>query len=168
MFNMNEVLLKVAEVGAAPEVTRHMDREDDRYWVPNETPGVALFPFLFDLTHSAWHMVLRAAPGTVMPRHYHTSRVIVHTLKGRWHYIERDWVQEPGSYLLETPGDVHTFAVVGDEPVELFIINEGANIFVDKDNGITGYADVLVRLGQARRHYADQGLDVSIINGLLR
>lgn len=81
----------------------------------------------FDVRNGVWHSVFRVAPGAQLPTHYHLGRVVGCTLRGRWHYRERDWEHRPGSYLLEVPGDSHTFEVIGEETVELFTVNEGAS-----------------------------------------
>jgi hypothetical protein len=31
-----------------------------------------------------------------------------YVLRGRWHYLEHDWVAEPGAFLFEPPGETHT------------------------------------------------------------
>ena len=35
-------------------------------------------------------------------------------IKGRWHYLEHDWVAEEGTFVYEPPGEIHTLMV--DEP----------------------------------------------------
>jgi outer membrane protease len=32
-------------------------------------------------------------------------------LKGKWKYLEHDWVAEAGSYVFEPPGEIHTLVV---------------------------------------------------------
>lgn len=167
MIDFTQIAHNAATVGAADEVTTHLDLSDPRYWVPTG-PGALSYFHLFDVTHSAWHFRWRVSPGVILPRHYHTGRVIIYTISGQWRYLERDWIQKAGSHLVEAPGDLHTFAVVGDEAVELFGINEGANIIVDDKGKVIDYADVLVRLGQARRHFAENNLDQSLIDSIIR
>lgn len=166
MFNLGAIAQQTG-AGASPELMQHFQRDDERRWVPL-VDGAHFYPFCFDVTHSAWHIILRGQPGLLMPAHYHTSRVVVCTLRGKWKYVERDWVHEAGSYLLEAPGDIHSFMVASDEPVELFTVNEGANISLDDNGNVIGYSDVLVRLDQARRHYAAQGFPAEEIDNLIR
>jgi len=150
-----------------PEIIRHYERNDPRRWVPL-TPGASFFPYLFDVSHGAWHVVFRVAHGAQIPRHYHTGRVVGCTLAGQWRYKERDWVHKAGSYLLEVPGDMHTFETVSKEDAELFVMNEGSILSVDDDGQVIAVADVTVRLGQARAHYRGQGLDLELIDSLVR
>jgi 2,4'-dihydroxyacetophenone dioxygenase len=166
MFNLGKIADQTRN-GASPELMRHFRTEDERRWVPL-IDGAHFYPFCFDITHSAWHIILRCQPGLRMAAHYHTSRVLVSTLRGKWKYVERDWVHEPGSYLLESPGDVHSFMTVSDVPVELFTMNEGANLSLDAAGNVIGYTDVLVRLDQARRHYKAQGFPADEIDQLVR
>lgn len=166
MLNLGDIVSRTG-IGAAEELMVACLRDEQWRWVPI-ADGIDFYPLCFDVTHSAWHIILRVQPGVVMLPHYHTSRVVVCTLRGKWRYLERDWVHEPGSYLLEAPGDVHTFATVSSEPVELFTINEGANINLDAEGRIVGYTDVLVRLDQAKRHYAAMGQGPDVIERLIR
>ncbi|MGB0252355.1 MAG: cupin domain-containing protein [Paracoccaceae bacterium] len=32
-------------------------------------------------------------------------------IKGKWHYLEHDWVATEGSYVFEPPGETHTLVV---------------------------------------------------------
>ena len=150
-----------------PEIIRHYEREDSRRWVP-VAPGASFYPYLFDVSHGAWHIVFRVAHGAQLPRHYHTSRVVGCTLAGSWRYKERDWVHKPGSYLLEVPGDMHTFETVSSEDAELFVMNEGSLLSVDDEGQIISVADVTVRLQQAREHYQRAGLDPALIDSIVR
>jgi 2,4'-dihydroxyacetophenone dioxygenase len=52
--------------------------------------------------------LLKSPAGIQMPRHHHSGTVIVHTLAGRWKYVEHDWVAGPGSVVFETAGSEHT------------------------------------------------------------
>jgi 2,4'-dihydroxyacetophenone dioxygenase len=151
----------------APELIRALDRDDERCWVPL-VPGAWFYPFAFDVRHGAWHTVFRVQPGAPLPTHYHLGRVVGCTLRGRWRYRERDWEHQPGSYLLEVPGDSHTFEVIGDETVELFTINEGGFLLLDPDGDVIGITDVLTRLEQAREHYEQVGLGRAVIDSLIR
>ena len=46
--------------------------------------------------------------GGIIGRHRHRGTVVAMTLKGSWGYLEYDWVARPGSYILESPGVIHT------------------------------------------------------------
>ncbi|CPI09520.1 2%2C4'-dihydroxyacetophenone dioxygenase [Bordetella pertussis] len=151
----------------APELIRALDRDDERCWVPL-APGAWFYPMAFDVRNGVWHSVFRVAPGAQLPTHYHLGRVVGCTLRGRWHYRERDWEHRPGSYLLEVPGASHTFEVIGEETVELFTVNEGGFLLLDERGDVTGITDVLLRLEQARAHYERVGLGRAAIDSLIR
>lgn len=151
----------------APELIRALDRDDERCWVPL-APGAWFYPMAFDVRNGVWHSVFRVAPGAQLPTHYHLGRVVGCTLRGRWHYRERDWEHRPGSYLLEVPGDSRTFEVIGEETVELFTVNEGGFLLLDERGDVTGITDVLLRLEQARAHYERVGLGRAAIDSLIR
>ncbi len=151
----------------AEELIQHLLREDERRWVP-VAPGAWFYPMSFDVRHGAWHSVFRVAPSAQLPAHYHLGRVVGCTLRGRWRYRERDWEHRPGSYILEVPGDMHTFEVVGDETVELFVVNEGSFLSVDDTGKVTSITDAMLRLKQARHHYQTVGLGVDVIDALIR
>ena len=67
-------------------------------------------------------------------------------LKGRWHYLEHDWVAEQGGYVYEPPGETHTLVVPEDveEMITLFQVN-GIMLYVDPDGNALGYEDVFSR-----------------------
>lgn len=109
----------------APELIRALDRDDERCWVPlapapGSTDGIrcAQRRVAQRLSRGAGRAAADALPSGAGGRLY---------AAGRWHYRERDWEHRPGSYLLEVPGDSHTFEVIGEETVELFTVNEGAS-----------------------------------------
>jgi 2,4'-dihydroxyacetophenone dioxygenase len=49
------------------------------------------------------------------------------TLRGRWRYLEHDWVASPGDYAFEPPGETHTLVVPDDvkEMATLFHVTGG-------------------------------------------
>jgi quercetin dioxygenase-like cupin family protein len=34
--------------------------------------------------------------------------VVGYVIRGRWKYLEHDWVAEEGSFVYEPPGEIHT------------------------------------------------------------
>ena len=101
----------------------------------------------------------RAAPGVH----------IGYVLKGRWHYLEHDWVAEEGGYVYEPPGETHTLVVPEDvkEMITLFQVN-GIMLYVDPDGNALGYEDVFSKIAMCRRHYASCGLGADYVERFIR
>ena len=60
-------------------------------------------------------------------------------IRGRWRYLEHDWVAEEGSFVYEPPGEIHTLVVPDDcaEMITFFNIG-GAMIYLDDAGRQTG------------------------------
>jgi 2,4'-dihydroxyacetophenone dioxygenase len=139
---------------------------DEREWVPAMQPGVWLRPLLFDTVRGAWVNVTRLSKHGFVSRHAHPAPVHAYVISGRWHYAERDWIAEAGSYVFEPPGDVHTLMADGDS-MTLFWIT-GTLIELDEAGKPTGYADVFTRIEQARRHFEAVGLGADYVRRFVR
>jgi 2,4'-dihydroxyacetophenone dioxygenase len=141
---------------------------DPRLWVPL-SDTVAFRPLQFNVSQGFYVHVMRVTRGGVLSRHRHTGGVHALVLKGRWHYLEHDWVAEEGSYAFEPPGETHTLVVPDDcaEMITLFIVH-GALIYVDPDGKATGYDDVFTRLEIASVHYRQAGLPPELAQSLTR
>jgi 2,4'-dihydroxyacetophenone dioxygenase len=90
-------------------------------------------------------------------------------IKGRWHYLEHDWVAEPGAFLFEPPGETHTLVVPEgvDEMITLFTVN-AAMIYVDPWGETTGYEDVFTKIELCRSHYEEVGLGADYVEQFIR
>ena len=68
----------------------------------------------------------------MLSRHRHPQAVHGLVLKGRWHYLEHDWVATEGAYVFEPPGETHTLVVPDDveEMITYFQVN-GVMYYVD-------------------------------------
>src|ERR1700758_734914 len=86
--------------------------EDDNLWVPM-TPTVSFKPLLLSASQGYYINLLRVRQSGVLSRHRHTGPVHAMVLKGRWYYLEHDWVAEQGSYAHEPAGETHTLDVPG-------------------------------------------------------
>ena len=73
--------------------------------------------------------------------------VVGYVIKGKWRYLEHDWIADEGSFVYEPPGEVHTLVVPDDcqEMITFFIVH-GALMYVDPQGKATGYDDVFTRL----------------------
>jgi hypothetical protein len=95
--------------------------------------------------------------------------VFAQILKGRWRYLEHDWVAEEGGFAFEPPGETHTLVIPDDctEMVTLFQVT-GALIYVDQDGAAMGYEDVFTRLEKTRRHFDAAGVAPEYLRSLIR
>src|SRR5215469_1217200 len=116
-------------------------------------------PLCLNVSEGYWAHLFRVRKPGFVNRHRHSSQVHVLTLKGHWHYPEKNWVAAAGTYVFEPPGDVHTLIVPegGAEMMFLSIVR-GALLYVDEQGKTVGYDDVFTRIESARRHYAAVGL----------
>ena len=135
-----------------------MGRDDPRIWVPFSEYTESR-PLQYNVTLGQYTHVLRVKKAGMISRHRHSGAVHAWVIKGRWHYLEHDWIAEEGSYIFEPPGETHTLVVPEgcNEMVTLFQVN-GALIYVDPQGEATGYEDVFTRVEKARAHYAKVGL----------
>ena len=92
-----------------------------------------------------------------------------YVLKGKWRYLEHDWVATEGAYVYEAPGETHTLVVDPDveEMITMFQVN-GAMIYVDPDGKCLGYDDVFTRIDKCRAHYAQNGLGAEYVDQFIR
>jgi hypothetical protein len=67
--------------------------------------------------------LLKAPPGTTLPKHHHTGTVIVYTVQGRWKYIEHDWIAGPKSVVFETAASEHTPLAMPDSKEDIITLN---------------------------------------------
>ena len=154
---------------APPElVVPHAIPQDERIWVPVDD-NVWFRPLCLSASRGYWMNLLRVRRAGVLSRHRHPQPVHGFVLKGRWRYLEHDWVATEGSYVYEAPGETHTLVVDAgvEEMITLFQVN-GAMIYVDPDGRCTGYDDVFTRIDKCRRHYAGNGLGEGYIDQFIR
>jgi 2,4'-dihydroxyacetophenone dioxygenase len=135
-----------------------MGTQDPRVWVPL-AEHVSVRPLQFNVSAGQYTHILRVTKAGMIARHRHSGGVHAWVFKGRWHYLEHDWVAEEGSYIFEPPGETHTLVVPEgcNEMVTLFQVT-GSLMYVDPQGVSTGYDDVFTRLEKARTHYATVGL----------
>lgn len=145
--------------------------DDDRLWVPY-ADDVWVQPCCFNVTTGGFSLVLKGLPGSMIGTHYHVGTVHGYTIRGRWRYLEHDWIAEPGTFVYEPPGEAHTLVVNDDspEPMMAMFVVEGGLIYLDKakDGGFAAYEDGFTMLELCRNHYREAGLDASQLDLLIR
>jgi 2,4'-dihydroxyacetophenone dioxygenase len=141
---------------------------DEHLWVP-QAERVFFKPLLLSVSDGYFVNVLRVTKTGVLSRHRHSGAVHAITLRGRWHYLEHDWVAEEGGYSFEPPGETHTLVVPDgvDEMITLFHVT-GAYIYVEPDGRAVGYEDVFTKLEAARRHYDAIGVGADYAERFIR
>ena len=72
--------------------------EDERLWVP-QAENVWFRPLCLNRSQGYWMNLLKVRKAGVLSRHRHPQPVHGFVLKGRWHYLEHDWVAEEGGYV---------------------------------------------------------------------
>ncbi len=154
--------------GIRPELAIGAMPDDERVWVP-QANGVWFRPLLFNTASGGWCNLLRVRRAGVLSRHRHPMAVIGYVIKGRWHYLEHDWVAQEGSFIYEPPGEMHTLTVPEDCPEMItFFHIDGAMIYVDADGRQTGYEDVFTKIDMCRTHYAAVGLGADYVEQFMR
>jgi 2,4'-dihydroxyacetophenone dioxygenase len=90
-------------------------------------------------------------------------------LRGRWHYLEHDWVAEEGSYIFEAPGETHTLVVPdGVDEMMTWFHNTGGYTYVDPQGVPVGYEDVFTKIEASKRHYKVIGPGEDYVNRFIR
>ena len=142
--------------------------QDPRVWVP-QAPDVWFRPLCLSRSQGYWVNLLKVRKSGVLSRHRHPSTVHGFVLKGRWHYLEHDWVATEGAYVMEPPGETHTLVVPDDvaEMITLFQVN-GVMSYVDPWGTPVGYEDVFTKIDMCRAHYADVGLGADFVDRFTR
>jgi 2,4'-dihydroxyacetophenone dioxygenase len=131
---------------------------DDIPWLPY-AEGSSWKPVRFDVVNASWVALVRVdGPGRIN-RHQHTGEVLGYCLEGSWRYLEHDWVAEPGTFVYEPPGDVHT--LVSDHPkgmVTLFLLS-GTMRYMDDNDELIDEQDVFWYLDQYANWCRENGRD---------
>ena len=141
---------------------------DERVWVPVEE-NVWFRPLLMCASRGYWMNLLKVRKSGVLSRHRHPQAVHGFVLKGRWHYLEHDWVAEEGGYVFEPPGETHTLVVPDDveEMITYFQVN-GIMYYVDAHGEPLGFEDVFTKIDMCKKHYDRVGLGADYVDQFVR
>ncbi len=155
--------------GMAPDMVIHDALTgDDRLWAPL-SPGIRSRPLHLNASGGYYVHLLRVARSGLLQRHRHTGPVHAYVIRGKWLYLEHDWVAEEGSYVYEPPGETHTLVVPDDctDMITLFTVH-GALTYVDPEGRPTGYDDVFTRIDTYRAHFESVGLGADYVRRFMR
>ena len=141
---------------------------DENLWAP-VGDGIWSRPLQLNVTGGFYTHVLRVKRSGLLQRHRHSGMVQAYVIKGRWYYLEHDWVAEEGSYIFEPPGETHTLTVPDDcqDMLTLFTV-QGALMYVDPEGNATGYDDVFTRIEKYRAHFEAVGLGADYVRRFMR
>lgn len=141
---------------------------DERLWAPLGANSWSR-PIHLNVTAGYYVHILKVTRAGLIQRHRHSGAVHAYTLKGRWHYLEHDWVAQAGGYVFEPPGETHTLVVPEgcDEMMTLFFVH-GSLMFVDPQGQATGYDDVFTRIDKYRAHFDAVGLGADYVKRFMR
>jgi quercetin dioxygenase-like cupin family protein len=141
---------------------------DDRLWAPI-APGIRSRPIHLNVSSGYYVHLLRVQRSGLLQRHRHSGPVHAYVLRGKWRYLEHDWVAEAGGYVYEPPGETHTLIVPDDcqDMVTLFTVH-GALMYVDPQGNSTGYDDVFTRIEKYRAHFESVGLGADFVRQFMR
>ena len=141
---------------------------DDRLWVP-QAENVWFRPLLLNRVDGHWVNLLKVRRSGMLSRHLHPAPVHGYVIKGSWRYLEHDWTAQPGDYVFEPPGEVHTLVVDSDveEMITLFHVF-GALIYFDDQGQPCGYDDVHTKIELCKKHFIKVGLGEDYVNQFIR
>ncbi len=163
-----DVPLVLPATGIRPEIAVAAIPSDERVWVPQAT-DVWFRPLLLNTVTGGWCNLLRVRKSGVLNRHRHPMIVVGYVIKGKWRYLEHDWVATEGSFVFEPPGEIHTLVVPEDCPEMItFFSIAGAMIYLDEAGRQTGYEDVFSKIDMCRRHYVEAGLGAQYVDQFVR
>jgi 2,4'-dihydroxyacetophenone dioxygenase len=153
---------------ASLEIAVNAIPTDDRIWVP-QAPNVFFRPLFLNTLTGQWCNLLKVTKSGILSRHVHPAPVFGFVLKGKWQYLEHDWVAEKDSFVFEPPGEIHTLTVPDDceEMITLFNIS-GCMVYLDQDNKQIGYEDVFTKIDMCRAHYEQNGLGSDHVDQFIR
>ncbi|MBX5179889.1 2,4'-dihydroxyacetophenone dioxygenase family protein [Rhizobium lentis] len=151
-----------------PEIVVAAVPEDERLWVP-QAPDVWFRPLMLNTLHGAWCNLLRVRRAGILSRHRHPAPVHGYVIKGRWRYLEHDWMATEGAYVFEPPGETHTLTVPDDvEEMITFFNISGCMYYVDENGDHTGFEDVFTKIDMCAAHYQKVGLGADFVRQFVR
>jgi quercetin dioxygenase-like cupin family protein len=144
---------------------------DDGPWIPY-ADGVWIQPCSFNVTTGGFTVLVKGLPGAKLGVHYHVGTVRGYTIRGRWRYLEHDWIAGPGTFVYEPAGEAHTLVITEDspEPALILFMVEGGLVYLDKglNGSFAAFEDGFSALELSRKYYREAGFDIAQLNQLIR
>jgi len=106
-----------------------MAYDRDIPWVPLGE-GKTFKPLRFFKEDGGFVELLKLEPGAEIPWHKHTGLVHAYNLQGS-RKLDSGEIIGPGDYVFEPPGNVDKWQAVGEVPLVVFVLLEGAVQYVD-------------------------------------
>ncbi|KIX08472.1 uncharacterized protein Z518_03128 [Rhinocladiella mackenziei CBS 650.93] len=128
--------LRIAETLGAEDV--YIDAETDTLWY-HWVGSMWVKPFRFDNRSGTYVIALKTGPRAELGKHRHRGEVKAYTVKGSWGYYEYGWKAQPGDYITETPGTIHTLWM--SEESEILFTVMGSIEFFNDDNTLREIMD---------------------------
>ena len=130
-------------------------------WVPQGNSGRVWFkPLRFDLVNGRWVNLIKMTGAGQINRHRHSGgQVLGYCIEGSWHYLERDWVAKPGTFIYEPPGDIHTLVVDDDAGMVTLFILEGVIQYLDEHDTMVYQDDVFTKLDYYLAYCKEHGIE---------
>jgi 2,4'-dihydroxyacetophenone dioxygenase len=127
-------------------------------WVPTRG-GISFKPLRFLDGGRGFVELMRLEPGAAVPRHRHTGAVHAVNLQGQRRLAGGEIIG-PGGYVYEPPGNVDSWSAVGDEPVIIHVVLDGAVEYLDDTGAVTHRIDARGLAELYQRHCREHGLPV--------
>jgi len=117
--------------------------DDGSPWLPLAPYSdlVMLKILAVDPTRGRVVCLVRAPPGTELPRRRPSGSTLIYTLQGRWKYREHDWVAGPGSVVAEAHGDSLTAQALPDGTDDVMVL-----AIVDGEQQVIGEDGIVARV----------------------
>ncbi|MEV4200792.1 2,4'-dihydroxyacetophenone dioxygenase family protein [Micromonospora globbae] len=146
-------------------VSDSLVRARDLPWIPQGSANVWFKPLRINLRAGSWVNLLKVARSGVVNRHRHLSEVEGWVVQGRWHYLEHDWHAEPGAYVYEPPGDVHTLVadVTDAEPMLTLFAIHGPIEYVTETGDLAYVETAETKLKRYEDHCREHGIPLQPI-----
>jgi quercetin dioxygenase-like cupin family protein len=125
-------------------------------WIPLRA-GLAFKPITFFPDDAGLQLLLRVAPGTLIPRHRHSGEVHAFNLAGSRLLLDTGEVIGPGTYVHEPAGNVDSWQAVGDEPCIIHIEVNGRIEHLGEDGSVVKVVDAASYRREVEAYRARRG-----------
>jgi len=134
---------------------------------PSESPWVpfgdnaAIKHLAFDTRQNLFSNILWIKSAGVIGTHKHRGIVTMVCLEGSVRYLEYDWVAEPGSFIYEPPGLIHTLVTDHPDGVKLFGWLQGPIEFYNEAGAFIETLDVWWFINHYETHCREHGIPIN-------